>query len=87
MYDDEDPKYDEGAFLLRRFETPSLQPLTSVRILAGSTNDNFSAPTLATRESDGIIGATWHNCGSAGDGSGCGNRAGSNTRGRHEGRK
>jgi len=63
--------YADGAYVLRRFLPESGDPETPVRILSPTTNDRFSAPDVAVHES-GTIGATWHHCGSSGDGSGCG---------------
>jgi len=69
--DFDSPLLSEGAYLLRRFEPPSGDPITPTRTLSASTNDRFSAADVAVHET-GVIGAAWHHCGSSGDGSGCG---------------
>ncbi len=68
--DYDDAELADGAYLLRRFEAPSLQPLTSIRMLTHSTADTYSPPALAI--GGGGIGTVWHLCGVDGDSSGCG---------------
>jgi len=59
-----------GGYILRRLD-PAGGQLGLDTIVTQPTPDAFSAPSVARRP-DGAIAVAWHNCGTAGDGDGCG---------------
>lgn len=65
------PGLEGGAFALQRFEPPSGAAASPVTYLTQSTPDLSSVPDIAALPG-GLVGVTWHNCTSDGDGSGCG---------------
>jgi len=73
VIDSGNPDLNEGVMRVAQFTAPSGTRVTPIVTLAtGDANFfNLSSPAVTAR-ADGLLAATWANCGSQGDGDGCG---------------
>lgn len=65
------PGLERGAYAVQRFDPPNGPASSPVRYVSQSTPDVSSAPDIAALP-NGMVGVTWHDCTTDGDGSGCG---------------